>query len=118
MTEHQGLPDGEPMIEIYDVTTDEMVLAPKSLADRAELLKNAWLASTGVTNMIDVRPDMGDKALFDAAMMAGLALRASFITRPGDPLPKPKRRGMLKPESRAEHDKRHERARKRGPKET
>ena len=36
MTEHQGIPDGDAMVEVYDVQTDELVLAPKSLADRAE----------------------------------------------------------------------------------
>ena len=118
MTEQRGLPDGEPMVEIYDVLTDEMVLAPKALADRAELLKNAWAAGAETDAHGWPKPHTGDPVLFGKAIEAARELHASFITRPGDPLPKPKRRGMLKPESLAEHDKRHERARKRGPKET
>lgn len=121
MTEHQGIPDGDPMVEIYDVTTDEMVLAPKSLADRAELLKQAWIASTGLDPEMVVtiaNPHMGNHALYEAAQDAANELRASFITRPGDPLPQPRRRGSLKPESLADHHKRHRRARRRGPKET
>ena len=116
MTEHQGIPYGDAMVEVYDVQTDEMVLAPKSLADRAELLKRAFLASTGAEPGEYV-PGTGDRELYAAAKAAADELRASFISRP-DPLPVPKRRGMLKPESLDAHHKRHARARKRGPKET
>lgn len=117
MTEHQGIPDGDAMVEIYDVLTDEMVLAPKRLADQAELLKNAWAAGAETDEDGWPKPHTGDPVLFGKAIEAARALHASFI-RPIVDLPKPKRRGMLKPESLEDHDKRHERARKRGPRET
>lgn len=113
MTEHQGIPEGEPMVEVYDIETDEMVLAPKSVADRAELLKQAFFAS--VPDGVTPRWDVGDPALFEAAKEAALELKSAMIRPP--PI-EPDRKWERKTETARQYLRRHRDARKRGPRET
>ena len=81
MTELRPIQPGEEMVEVYDIQTDSMMLAPKALADRAELLKQAWLETVPADLRAFPSAVMGDGALFQAASDAAIELRAAM--KPG-----------------------------------
>lgn len=81
MTELRPIQPGEEMVEVYDIETDTMKLAPKVLADRAELLKQAWLESVPADLRSMPHAALGEGALFEAARQASLELKAAM--KPG-----------------------------------
>ena len=85
MTQHTPIPAGEEMVEIYDIRTDQMMLAPKALADRAQLLRQAWFGSIPEELRDNPNSTLGEPGLFQAAKAAALELRASM--RPGNIAP-------------------------------
>ena len=76
------------MVEVYDIETDSMMLAPKAMADIADLRKLAWLASMPDADRAFPNSGMGDPKLFEQARDAAMELRASMKPKP-DPLDHP-----------------------------
>ncbi len=76
------------MVEVYDIETDSMKLAPAALAMHAERLKQEWLDSVPPDLRSMPHAALGDAKLFEKAREASLELMASMKPIP-DPLDHP-----------------------------